>query len=91
MELPIILFTSKLFISNAALLDAIRINNFAVNIPETNYWMTGVGFLFIQWVATTSTSINFDVECLAGEGKGLGYYDIYSEMLMFPMLKELVQ
>jgi hypothetical protein len=69
----------KLLDWNAALSDINRINNYAVAIPESNYWLTGAGFVFIQWVATGSMAVTFDTECKAGEGKEAGYVDIYSD------------
>jgi hypothetical protein len=62
---------------NAALLEFVRINNGSFQIIESDYWLTSVGFCLTHWVATTSQAITFDVECLSGEGKGAGYYDIY--------------
>jgi hypothetical protein len=64
---------------DALLADRVRINGFAIAIPETAYWLAASGFSFYQWVMTASMAITFDVECLAGEGKGGGYYDIYGD------------
>ena len=64
---------------DAALSDRNRINNYAIAIPETDYWLVSVGFIFYQWVATAGMAVTFDVECLSGEGKGGGYYDIYAD------------
>jgi hypothetical protein len=64
---------------NMALSDLNRVNNFAFAIPEANYWVVSAGFQFIQWVSSASMAVTFDVECLAGEGKGAGYYDIYAD------------
>jgi hypothetical protein len=64
---------------DAALTDLNRNNNYAFAIPETDYWAVAAGFCFIQWVAAAGMALTFDVECLSGEGKGAGYYDIYTD------------
>lgn len=64
---------------DAALTDRVRVNNYSFAIPESDYWLVATGFSFIQWVATASNAITFDVECLTTEGKGAGYYDIYAD------------
>lgn len=64
---------------NAALLDRVRTNNYAFAIPETNYFVVGAGFQTYIWVSTAANAVTFDVECLSGEGKGAGYYDIYAD------------
>lgn len=64
---------------DALLTDRNRVNNWSFPIPESEYWLMATGFNFIQWVATTSMGVTFDVECLPGEGKGAGYYDIYAD------------
>jgi hypothetical protein len=64
---------------DAALTDRNRINSWNFPILAENYWLMGSGFCFIQWVATGSEAITFDVECLAGEGKGAGYIDLYAD------------
>lgn len=64
---------------NAQLLDRVRTNNYSFAIPEANYWLVSVGFKYFIWQSTASNAITFDVECLVGEGKGNGYYDIYAD------------
>lgn len=64
---------------DALLSDLNRINNWSFVIPESSYWIVSAGFVFTQWVSTASMAVTFDVECLAGEGKGAGYYDIYAD------------
>lgn len=64
---------------DAFLSDILRINNFQIAIPESNYWIVGSGFMFYQWSATASQAITFDVQCLGGESKGGGYLDIYTD------------
>lgn len=64
---------------DALLRDNVRINNFSVPIPETNYWLSAAGFYIVLWTSVGPDAITFDVECLAGEGKGAGYYDIYAD------------
>lgn len=64
---------------DAALTDLTRPNNIAFDIPESMYYFVSIGFVFYQIVQSASQAITFDVECLAGEGKGGGYYDIYSD------------
>jgi hypothetical protein len=59
--------------------DKTNISNYSFSIPETNYRLIAVGFEFIQWVSTASNAITFDAQCLSGEGKGAGYYDIYAD------------
>lgn len=69
----------KLLDWNAALSDINRINNYSVPIAESDYWLTGAGFIFIQWVATGGMAVTFDTEVKAGEGKEAGYTDIYAD------------
>lgn len=64
---------------NALLQDRVRINNYSFAIPETDYWIVAAGFQLIQWVSAAANAVTFDVECLSGEGKGAGYYDIYAD------------
>ncbi|MEB3330806.1 MAG: hypothetical protein VKQ33_16410, partial [Candidatus Sericytochromatia bacterium] len=64
---------------DAALLDIRRLNTISIPIPEANYWMVASGFCMNIWYAAGSQAVTFDVECLAGEGKGAGYYDIYAD------------
>lgn len=69
----------KLYNWDATLSDRLRIDNYAFSIPENNYWLMSLGFIFVQWVSTASQAITFDVQCLPSEGKNGGYYDIYSD------------
>lgn len=69
----------NLFSWDAALTDLITINGYSFAIPETNYYLTSVGFMFNVWQSVAANSMNFDCACLSGEGKGAGYYDIYSD------------
>lgn len=64
---------------NALLQDRVRVNNVTIDIPEANYWIVSAGFLITQWVSASSNALTFDVECLSGEGKDAGYYDIYAD------------
>jgi hypothetical protein len=64
---------------DAALTDRNRINNYAVTIPETDFWVVSFGFVFIMWVSTLSQAVTFDVEVLSGESKGAGYEDLYAD------------
>lgn len=64
---------------DALLKDLSRINNYAHAIVETNYWLVSTGFMFTQWISASAGAITLDVECLAAEGKGAGYYDIYAD------------
>lgn len=64
---------------DAALTDRVRINNYAYDIPETEFFITSAGFNLIMWQNSSVNAITFDIECLAGEGKGSGYYDIYAD------------
>lgn len=59
--------------------DNLRINNFAFAIPEAEFWIVSAGFILTQWQAPDANAISFDVQCLVGEGKGAGYYDIYTD------------
>lgn len=64
---------------DALLSDLNRVNNYAFAIPEANYWLVATGFCFVQWVATASMAVTFDVEVMPGESKGAGYVDIYAD------------
>lgn len=64
---------------DALLTDRVRFDATPLIIPENNYYNVGAGFIFYQFVATASQAITFDVEVLAGEGKGGGYQDIYAD------------
>lgn len=71
--------TKVLLQSDMLLTDRNRVDNYSFSIVPSNYWLISSGFCFIQWIATASNAITFDVECLSGEGKGGGYYDIYAD------------
>lgn len=62
------------------LADRTRIDNYALTIPETNYRITSAGYVLYSFVATASMGVSLDVQCLPGEGKGGGYYDIYTDV-----------
>jgi len=64
---------------NAQLLDRVRTNNYSFAIAPTNHWVVGAGFQMYIWASTAANAVTFDVECLAGEGKGGGYYDINAD------------
>lgn len=64
---------------DALLTDRVRILNWAPSFSLGAHWMVASGFSFIQWVSTASQAVTFDVQCLAGEGKGAGYFDIYAD------------
>lgn len=64
---------------NALLQDRVRTNGYSFTIPESNYWVTGGGFLYTIWQSTAANAITFDVEVLTGEGKEAGYMDIYAD------------
>ncbi|MBP9728101.1 MAG: hypothetical protein KBD27_01855 [Candidatus Moranbacteria bacterium] len=64
---------------NALLADRTRVNNYAIAIPESNYWLVSVGFMLDIWQSTASNAITLDVEVLSGESKGAGYLDIYAD------------
>lgn len=71
--------THRLASWNAQLLDRVRVEGFTPSFPETDYWLTGIAFQLYQVIAAISNAITFDVQCLPGEGKGGGYYDIYAD------------
>lgn len=64
---------------NALLQDRVRTNSFALDIPETDYWISAAGFSYLVWASTAANALTFDVEVLSGEGKGAGYLDIYAD------------
>ncbi|MCA9324936.1 hypothetical protein KDA23_02605 [Candidatus Saccharibacteria bacterium] len=69
-----------LLLAWAALLsDRTRIDNYSITLPESNYYFVGIGYIFYQIVQTASMGITFDTQCLSGEAKGGGYYDIYAD------------
>ncbi|MCA9324935.1 hypothetical protein KDA23_02600, partial [Candidatus Saccharibacteria bacterium] len=63
----------------ALLSDRTRIDSYSITVPETDYYMVGVGFVFYQLVTTASMGITFDVSCLSTEGQGGGWYSIYAD------------
>lgn len=64
---------------DAALTDRLVISSYAVSIPETSYYIVTAGFTFYQWMQSASASIGLVVGYLAGEGRGAGYNDIYTD------------
>ena len=64
---------------DAANTDRNRIDNYSINLPESQYFFNGVGFVFYQFVRENSMGITFDTQCLTNEARGGGYYDIYSD------------
>lgn len=69
----------ELFPWDAALTDVTTISGYSFPIPETDYYLASVGFLFNVWQNAAANALTFDCECLSGEGKGGGYYDIYAD------------
>lgn len=63
---------------DASLVDRLQIT-FNPTIPESNYYLTAVGYYNIQWNAIIANALTFDVQCLSSEGKGGGYYDVYGD------------
>ena len=64
---------------SALLVDRLRILDYSFQITEPNYWIATAGFILNQFTPAVSQAVTFDVECLSGEGKGFGYYDIYAD------------
>ena len=69
-----------LYAWNAQLQDRVRVNGYSFPIPEGDYWIVSSGFHLTQH-GSASNALTFDTECLSGEGKGGGYYDIYADVL----------
>lgn len=53
--------------------------SYAPVFPETEYRLLSAGFLLYINTTSASMAINLDVKCLGTEGKGGGYYSIYSD------------
>ena len=51
-------------------------------IPEANYWIGAAGFCLYAWQASLAGAFSLDIELQAGEGKGGGYSDIYTDGIM---------
>lgn len=66
---------------NATLVDFNRFINKSFPIPEADYFIVGAGFMVRYHQSASANAITFDVECLPAEGKGLGYYDIYTDVM----------
>lgn len=64
---------------DAALPERTRVDNYILPVPETSYYINGLGFIMYQWSLATSMAIALDVECLSTEGKGGGYYAAYTD------------
>jgi hypothetical protein len=59
--------------------DYTRVTSFSFPIPEANYWLLSAGFLLNQWQSAAANAITFDTQVKAGEGKGAGWEDIYTD------------
>jgi hypothetical protein len=66
---------------NAQLVDRVRTNNVTFPIPEPDYWLMASGFMLRVHNVNAGNALTFDVECLVGEAKGGGYYDIYADLM----------
>lgn len=64
---------------DALLADRTRIDSYALTIPEADYRITSAGYVLYSMVASGSMAVSLDVQCLPGEAKGGGYYDIYTD------------
>lgn len=53
--------------------------NRSIAIPETNYWLSSLGFLVYLWANTNSMYLGFDCEYGATEGPGAGWEKIYGD------------
>lgn len=69
----------SIFSWDAAATDLTVLSSRSMPIPETNYYLTSAGFMMTIWQSGSSNSLNLDAQCLSGEGKGGGYYDIYGD------------
>ena len=54
----------------------------APNLPETNYWVSGIGFEMIHWDAASANGIVFSAEVLSGEGAADGWRDLYADIFI---------
>lgn len=64
---------------NALLADRTRIDLYSLSIPEANYRITSAGYVLYSMAATSTMSTSLGIQCLPSEGKGGGYYDIYTD------------
>lgn len=64
---------------DAALVALTRVNNFAIPIPETYYWICAVGLGFMHWTSARNEGQSVDVEILSGEADGAGYKTLWAD------------
>jgi hypothetical protein len=67
---------------DAALTALREASAFAPNIPETNYWTSGIGFQMIHWDAAATNALNWSGEVLSGEGGEDGWRDLYADLFV---------
>lgn len=67
---------------DAALTSMREASAFAPDIPETNYWLTGMGFYMIHWDAAAANGIQWEAEVLSGEGGADGWRDLYADIFI---------
>jgi len=67
---------------DAALTSLREATAFAPNIPETNYWVAGIGFQMIHWDAASTNALNWSAEMLSGEGAEDGWRDLYADLFV---------
>lgn len=58
----------------------LRLDNINPSISETNYRLISAGYIFSLATSYANTAYSIDAECLSTEGKGAGYYDIYTDL-----------
>ena len=51
-------------------------------VPETNYWVTGIGFEMVHWDTASANGIVFSAEVLSGEGAADGWRDLYADVFV---------
>ena len=54
----------------------------APTIPETNYWVNGMGFQMNHWDAASANGLVFSAEVLSGEGADDGWRDLYADLIL---------
>lgn len=57
-----------------------QLNNTSFSIPETNYYLNSIGYIFNLYTASAVVGISFQIEVVAGEWKNNGYHELSNKL-----------
>lgn len=56
-----------------------KVSDVLFDIPETDYWLIGMGIMMSYWLTSASTTVNVWAEVNSGEGEDDGWRSLYTD------------